>query len=46
VGKNGVKWPVLRYEEGGMAVHKMHVLLDELGFYSGGAMGQQGDGSP
>ena len=29
------RWPVLRYEDGGMAVHKLHVLLDQSGYYSG-----------
>lgn len=32
---SGDKWPVLRQEDGGMEVHKLHVLLDGLGYYSG-----------
>ena len=26
---------MLRYEDGGMEVHKLHVLLDQSGYYSG-----------
>ena len=32
---DGTKWPVLRVEDGGMEVHKLQVLLDEQGYYSG-----------
>ena len=33
--EHGHKWPVLRQEDGGMEVHKLQVLLDMQGFYSG-----------
>ena len=29
------KWPVLRSEDGGYETHKLQVLLDEQGYYSG-----------
>ena len=32
---DGTRWPVLRVEDGGMEVHKLQVLLDEQGYYSG-----------
>jgi peptidoglycan hydrolase-like protein with peptidoglycan-binding domain len=33
--KNAKKWPVLRPEDGGWETHKLQVLLDEQGYYSG-----------
>ena len=35
IATSGEKWPVLRLEDGGMEVHKLHVLLDSAGYYSG-----------
>ena len=33
--KDAKKWPVLRPEDGGWETHKLQVLLDEQGYYSG-----------
>ena len=33
--ENAKKWPVLRPEDGGWETHKLQVLLDEQGYYSG-----------
>ena len=35
IATSGEKWPVLRLEDGGKEVHKLHVLLDAAGYYSG-----------
>ena len=35
IATSGEKWPVLRLDDGGMEVHKLHVLLDSFGYYSG-----------
>ena len=35
IAGEGKRWPVLRLDDGGLEVHKLQVLLDDLGYYSG-----------